>query len=338
MSGRLRSRKDGGVDLDARAAERLAGRSYALLASPPELLVGVDEERDSPAGHALILAGDLARVAFPEVVSLIAHGRTSGLLRVFGPVATRTVVFAEGEVRGAASERLGERLGEVAVRMGLLKRDQMEALQREVHDPRRAGRLAVERGLLSERDLWNAAQEHVTTVFQAILLETRGSFVLTDERVEDALTLPGLSAEGLLMEGVRRLDELRVLRSGAGGHGAPARVLAAFNTAFRDIFATADGAGAGEPLRRAADSVFEDDPAHARLFSGLRFTPEGELPEAEVHQRLEADRESDLEPGERLSDVLSTVMLFLLFVAGEHLEPRVHQELHSRVKALVTRG
>jgi len=311
VSGRLRSTKGGGVDLDARAGERLAGRSYALLASPPELLVGVDEERDSPAGHALILAGDLERVAFSEVVSLIAHSRTSGLLRVFGPSATRTVVFAEGEVRGAASERL---------------------------DPRRAGRLAVERGLLSERDLWNAAQEHVTTVFQAILLETRGSFVLTDERVEDALTLPGLSAEGLLMEGARRLDELRVLRSGAGGHGAPARVLAAFNTAFRDIFATAESAGAGESLRRAADSVFEDDPAHAQLFSGLRFTPEGELPQAEVLQRLEADRESGLAPGERLSDVLSTVMLFLLFVAGEHLEPRVHQELHSRVKALVTRG
>jgi len=43
------------------------------------------------------------------------------------------------------------------------------------------------------------------------------------------------------------------------------------------------------------------------------------------------------DPGERLSDVLSKAMLFLLFVAGAYIEPGVHQELHSRVKARVSR-
>ena len=33
---------------------------------------------------------------------------------------------------------------------------------------------------------------------------------------------------------------------------------------------------------------------------------------------------------------LTTAMLFLLFVAGEHLEPSVNQALHARVKAAVT--
>jgi hypothetical protein len=194
----------------------------------------------------------------------------------------------------------------------------------------------VERRLLSERDLWKAVQEHVTTVFQAILLETRGAFVLTDERYDDTLTVPGLSAEGLLMEGVRRLDELRVLRS--GGNGEPARVLAAFNAAFRDIFATAEDAGAGEALRRASETVFEDDPAHA-AFRSLRFTRDGELPAARVLPLLAAD-DGDIgerDPGERLSDLLSKAMLFLLFVAGANIEPGVHQELHSRVKARVSR-
>src|SRR4029453_12269865 len=199
----------GAVELEGRADERLRGRSYVLLRTPPALLLGIDELRELPEQHAVVFAGDLARIAFPELVSVIVHGRISGVLRVYGSSATRTVVFSAGEVRGAYSDRVSERLGEIAVRLGMIKREDMEELAIPVGDARRAGRLAIERRLLSERNLWKAVQEHVTTVFQAILLETRGAFVLTDERYDDTLTVPGLSAEGLLMEGVRRLDELR---------------------------------------------------------------------------------------------------------------------------------
>lgn len=338
MNSRLRFSKDGRVRLDGDVDERHRERSYALLASPRALLLGVEAGREAPEGCAAMMAGDLSRVAFTEVVSLIAHGRLSGVLRVYAPSATRTVVFAEGEVRGAFSQRVGERLSEIAVRMGLLKRDQMARLVEEAGDPRRAGRLAVERKLLSERALWNAVQEHVTTVFQAILQDATGTFVLTDEGVDEALTVPGLSAEGLLMEGVRRLDELRALRSGGGRDGAPARVLAAFNEAFRDIFATAEDAGAGPALRRAAESVFDDDPVHV-MFRGVRFSPDGELPEEPLLPLLDAHVDAEgRDPSQVLSDTLSTLMLFLLFVASEHLEAKVHQELHSRVKARVSRG
>ena len=315
--------------------ERFRGRSYALLRAPSALLVGVDELRELPESHTLVLAGDLAQIAFPELVSLIVHGRISGVLRVYGSTATRTVVFSAGEVRGAYSDRVSERLGEIAVRMGMIKREDMEELAAPRGDPRRAGKLAVERQLLSERDLWKAVQEHVTTVFQAILLETRGAFVLTDERYDDTLTVPGLSAEGLLMEGVRRLDELQVLRS--GGDGEPVRVLAAFNAAFRDIFATAEDAGAGAAMRRAAQAVFEDDPAHA-AFRSLRFTRSGELPVEQVLPLLAEQGDiGAADPGEQLSDLLSKAMLFFLFVAGAYVEPSVHQELHSRVKKRVSR-
>ena len=41
--------------------------------------------------------------------------------------------------------------------------------------------------------------------------------------------------------------------------------------------------------------------------------------------------------GERLSGLLAKAMLFLLFAAGGYVEPSAHQELHSRVKARVSR-
>ncbi len=336
MDAKIRIAGDGSVQLDGHVDVAHRGRSYTLLNAPEMLMLGVDEARYLPQDHAVILVGDLSRIAFPEIVSLITHGRVSGVLRVHGRTATRTVVFGAGEVCGASSERVSERLGEIAVRMGLLKRGDLDALSREASDPRRAGRLAVERGLITERDLWKAVQEHVITIFQAILLETRAGFVLTAEPFDQTLTVPGLSAEGLLMEGVRRLDELSLLRS--GGAAEPARVLAAFNDAFRDIFATADDAGAGAPLRAAAESVFDDDPDH-EVFGGLHFGADGALAPEDVLPRVDGRSADDRrDPNQLLSEALSRVMLFLLFVTGAHLARDVHQELHARVKARVSRG
>lgn len=334
MESWLRIDARGRPSLDAASGKRLAGREYRLRVGPDDLVIGVAATSDSPLRP--VLAGDLGRVCFPEIVTLIVHARASGVLRVATDSATRRVLFAEGEVRGATSERVGERLSEILVRMGCVKREEMEALSEEAGDARAAGRLAVARGLCSERELWNAVQEHVTTIFQAILLETQGSFVLTEEAPADDVSVPGLSAEALLMEGVRRLDELRAGRNRDGG--APEGVLAAFNGAFRDIFATAEQAGAGEALRRAAQSVFEDERAHAGAFRDLHFGPEGELSGAEVLERAaQAARSEGRSPEAVLADALGTVVLFLLFVAGEHLAPRVHRALHARVKAIVSR-
>jgi len=334
----LKIAKDGAHQVDEGTHERLGGRCYSLVPTPPDLLVGVPRHRDAALAEQLILAGDLTHVAFPELVSLIVHVRTSGVLRVASPSGTRTIIFADGEVRGCATDRVGERLSEVALRMGLLKEDQLEQLRDVSGEGRRPGRRAVELGMLSERDLWNIIQEHVITVFQAILLEPRGTFVLTQENIDDVLTVPGLAAEPVLMEGVRRIDELRFGGPLGPEVCAPERIIAAFNGAFRDIFTTADQAGAGEAMRAAMDSVFEDDPAQAVFLRGVALSSQGELPEAEVVERaVEYARQENAQVDDLLSTALAKATLFLLFVAGEHLDVSVHQALHARVKSIVAR-
>ena len=334
--GWLEVAKDGAHDSDEGTRERLAGRRYWLAPAPLDLLVGVCSHAVCEPPAAVILAGDLAHIAFSELISVIAHARTSGALRVMSPSGTRTVVFADGEVRGATSLRVGERLAEVAARMGLLKLEDLDEVCGDAAQGRRAGRVAVERGMLSERDLWNAMQEHAITIFQSILLESRGAFVLTREYVDDALTVPGLPTEGLLMECVRRLDEMRAGGRAAAATREPEQLLAAFNGAFRDILATADQSGAGEFLRGAAASVFEEESPHKPIFRGIAFSEQGELPEQEVLKRAcEVAKKREVPVGSLLLDALTTAMLFLLFVAGEHLEPSVHQALHTRVKAAV---
>jgi hypothetical protein len=336
--GWLKIVKEGAHQVDEGTQERLAGRCYTLVATPPDLLVGVPWSSDAAAAERVILAGDLERIAFPELISLVAHNRTSGVLRVTGSSGTRTIIFSEGEVRGAASQRVGERLAEVAMRMGLLKQEQLDQLRDDSADGRRPGRLAVERGMLSERDLWNAIQEHVIAIFQAILLEAGGTFVLTEEDLDDVQTVPGLPVEPVLMEGVRRIDELRFGGSLGAEACAPERIIASFNGALRDIFTTADQAGVGAALRAALLSSFEEDASNAPFLRGIEISKQGELPAGELLERaVEVARKENAQVDEMLSTALSNAVLFLLFVAGEHLDRNVHQALHARVKAIIAR-
>ena len=59
--------------------------------------------------------------AFPiaDFIAFVHQARLSGVLTVGGDGAERSVAFQEGEVRSAQSSAAGERLGEVAVRLGL---------------------------------------------------------------------------------------------------------------------------------------------------------------------------------------------------------------------------
>jgi hypothetical protein len=308
----LRIQDDGTIGIDARAQEYLAA-----------------------APGPVMLVGDLSRLDLSDILNLIVHARMSGVLGVATASGDRTLTFDDGELRGTTSTRVGERLSEVMVRMSLLKPEVMEDLVGHSAPGQRIGRLSVERGLMTERDLWDVMQEQVTAIFQAIMLESEGVFTFAEGSVEDSLTVPGLSVEMLLMEGLRRIDEMKA-GSQEDMREQLERILAGFNEGFRDIFATATKAGSGDALKRASRSAFASDAFQAAFFEGVAFTAEGEVPAAAFLDRFEeAALGTGEDPPALLRDVLSKAMLFLLFVAGEHLDPEVHRALHARIKATV---
>jgi hypothetical protein len=280
------------------------------------------------------LIGDLSLLDFSDLLNLIVHARMSGVLRVTAPAGDRTLTFDDGELRGTTSTRVGERLSEVIVRMGFLKMEEMDRLLAEAAAGQRIGRIVVERGLLSERDLWNVIQEQVTAIFQSIIHAASGLFTFSEGSVESSVTVPGLSVEALLIEGLRRIDE-RNAASPEDQRGRARRIVEGYNEAFRDIFITARESGSGEVVARASGSAFAGDAFHALIFEGLRFTSGGEVPVEDFLRRFEAAAKGDGEsPEERLHNVLSKAMLFLLFVTGEHLDAEVQRALHARAKSI----
>jgi hypothetical protein len=210
------------VPLSDEARRALADRAgrFLLLPSAADLLVA----RRTPAiGGAVprprcILAGDLAGFPIADFMAFVHHSRLTGALTVGSEGVERTIAFQDGEVRNARSTALGERIGEVAVRLGFVTEAQV-AEAAAFASP--IGKALVDRGALSANDLWKCLHEQVTAVFDAILLSPSGTFFLLDEEPGERYGTPlAVNTQSLLMDGIQRIDELSLFRARIPGAGA----------------------------------------------------------------------------------------------------------------------
>jgi hypothetical protein len=199
-----------------------AGR-FLLLPSVTDLLVA---RRTPVLGAAAspprcVLAGDLAGFPIVDFVAFVHQSRLSGTLTVSADRAERAITFKDGEVRSARSDAPGERLGEVAIRLGFVTEQQLSATGL---DGEELGRALVEAGVLGPSDLWKCVHEQVAAVFQSILLARHGIFFLVDEdpaaRAGSSLAV---NTQSLLMDGIRRIDEMSLFKARIPGPGTVLR-------------------------------------------------------------------------------------------------------------------
>jgi len=195
-----------------RALADRAGR-FALLPAAADLFVAL---RSPPAGGAsptprCILAGDLSAFPIGDLVAFVHQAKLSGVLTVGTAGLERSVAFREGEVRNAQSEAPGERIGEVAVRLGYLTEEQLAEASAGT---RPIGKVFVERGFMTSKDLWKCMHEQVTVVFHSMLLAREGFFHVVDEPEDERPSAPlSVNTQSLLMDGIRRIDEMSLFRA-----------------------------------------------------------------------------------------------------------------------------
>ncbi|MGB8933164.1 MAG: DUF4388 domain-containing protein, partial [Anaeromyxobacteraceae bacterium] len=210
---------------DAATRRALADRAgrFILLPSATDLLIA---RRDEAVGGAAsrprcVLAGDLSGFPIVDFVAFVHQSRVTGVLTVASDGAERSIAFKDGEVRSAESSAPGERLGEVAVRLGLATVEQVAAA---LAGDQPLGRALVAGGAISPNDLWKCVHEQVGEVFHAILLARDGIFLLVDEDLSDrAGAALAVNTQALLMDGIRRIDELSLFKARIPGPRARLR-------------------------------------------------------------------------------------------------------------------
>ena len=227
----MRERADQLVRIDPTGAAHPIGRqaskemrlrqgAFRLMSSPPHAVV-LRRSEDGPARptapdkQEFWLAGEICKPgALWDLVAMIGQGNWTGALVVQDGESRRELFFERGYVIGANSTAERERLGEVLYRYGVLSEDQVGVVAAAVTPAMRFGEAAVRLGFLSSDKLFQFIGKQTEEVVYAVMKVSEGEFYFR-ERIDQARLAYrlNLSVTSLLMEGVRRMDEMGCFRA-----------------------------------------------------------------------------------------------------------------------------
>jgi len=225
------------LDDDVRASLGLGpGESPRLLRAMGRAIV--IERVDSqprialPWDRELVLSADVQSFPLADLLSLVHSAGKSGFLSFGCGGVEKSVYLHRGEVVFAASNQPADRLGECLLRDGRITLDQLREAER-LHTPsERFGKVLVERGALTARELWNGVKAQVEAIVRSLFAYTTGFVHFWEGEVEpDNVVRLALPTRRLISEGLDQRDEL--LRFVA--HLEDARVLLYRRDGRRDL-------------------------------------------------------------------------------------------------------
>lgn len=210
--------KQGALRADAAGATMLAGGPgrYRAHRAGALVVMTLDEGTGAVAreGETLALCGDIAAMPLLGLMNMLGQSRESGRLVLKRGPSERVVLLHNGDVASIGSNLPADRLGVFLVKLGKISESALEEAQRDsAATGKRIGQVLLQRGFIDSHQLWRAIQEQITELFADVVQWQEGSFVLY--RLPPGFQMPPtppLPMQGLLLEAVRRADEMSVYR------------------------------------------------------------------------------------------------------------------------------
>jgi hypothetical protein len=164
----------------------------------------------------MALEGTLRDFSLADIFQLIGLQRKTGVLTLRSKDDTVTVTFLDGKVVGADSlnRRLENRLGSVLIRTGYLTQDQLNrALEIQKETLQRLGFILTHYGIISAESLKEAIQLQITQIVYRLFRWKDGDYHFSQETTieYDRDNVTPISAESILMEGARMIDEWPII-------------------------------------------------------------------------------------------------------------------------------
>ncbi|MCP5043545.1 MAG: DUF4388 domain-containing protein [bacterium] len=162
-----------------------------------------------PWDRDLVLSASVRAFPLADVLSMLHRANKSGFL-LFGYADHEKAVYLHrGEVVFAASNQGVDRLGECLFRIGILSLEQLRDAERQWSPNARLGKILVERGVLTPRELWNGVKLQVEEIVRSLFAYTEGSVHFWEGQVQpDNVVRLSLPTRKLISQGLRRRDEL----------------------------------------------------------------------------------------------------------------------------------
>ncbi len=202
-------------DADRGVLAKAPGR-YHLQQAASLFVLALDEGTGAVArpGEVLAIAGNIASMPLLGLMNMLGESRETGRLVVKRGSAERVILMHNGDVASVGSNLPSDRLGVFLVRLGKITEAALADAQSEAaRTNKRIGQVLLSKNLIDSHQLWRAIQEQITELFADVVQWSEGSFALYRLAPDFQLPqTPPLPMQGLLLEAVRRADEMSVFR------------------------------------------------------------------------------------------------------------------------------
>src|SRR5687768_3946027 len=164
----------------------------------------------------MALEGTIRDFGLPDIFQLIGLQRKTGILTLKNEKDQVTVAFENGMVVAADSstKRLEDRLGNVLVKQGKLTKERLEdALSTQKATLQRLGHVLVTQNAITDKDLKEAITVQISQLVFKVFRWRDGEyhFAPTDTVDYDRENFAPMSADFILMEGIRMVDEWPII-------------------------------------------------------------------------------------------------------------------------------
>ncbi len=168
------------------------------------------EQASLPIEAAPALQVELTVLPAAGVLSAIHEAKRSGLVLYRQRSHEKRIYLDAGEVIFASSNQAVDRLGECLLRSGAITLDELRDAELAFMPGDRFGRVLVERGVLTPRELWNGVRNQVEEIVRSLFAVPSGRlwFWEGDIRPDNVVRL-SLETARLIAEGQQRCAELR---------------------------------------------------------------------------------------------------------------------------------
>ncbi len=165
----------------------------------------------------LDLQGRIERFTLPEILQLIASSRKSGTLGIQKDDCIVMVYFKDGSITYGYGPRQTFHLGRLLRERGVISEKQLEeavAIQAKTENTKRLGEIMISRDFIDRADLVTVVRGQVEELLYSLLSWQSGSFKFYENQFPtDEEILVNLSIENVILEGLRRIDEMNMIKA-----------------------------------------------------------------------------------------------------------------------------
>ena len=153
------------------------------------------------------LKGQLSELPVPEILRYLDQIRATGILTLVSGGARKAIYLKEGRVVFASSNLPNDRLGEILIREGKITVEEYEASIRAISKGKRQGKVLVEMGALSPKDLWDGVQFQVREIVYSVFQWEEGQFHFEESTLPDKERITvALDVVQVVLAGIRRVE------------------------------------------------------------------------------------------------------------------------------------